>query len=266
MFDASFPPPRRKFRTLFLSDLHMGARGFRAAPFLAFLNSVEAETIYLVGDILDLWHLRRVHWGPVHDEIWAELSRRQRAGTRLVYLPGNHDAALRNDPQDRFGSFEIHDSMTHLAADGTRWLVLHGDQCDARIFRFHLMTRIGSRADAALRALDQWLRRQMRSQAERGLFEWLISAVNRLMLLGNGYEKRLVALARAGGHGGVICGHFHKAALHDCLGVTYANCGDWVDNQTALAETHAGALQMLEWSPQAQPEALWQPVAEGVAQ
>ena len=246
MFDTRFQPPRRRFRSLFLSDLHLGARGCRADDILGFLRTVEAETIYLVGDILDLWHPGKLHWGAAQDEIWTELTRRQAAGTRVVYLPGNHDAALRPGGGGRLDRFEFHDSLTHVAADGTRYLVLHGDQCDARIFRFHLMTRIGSRADAALRAIDHWLRR-LRPSADKGLFELAISAVNALMLAGNGYERRLTTLAQAGGHDGVICGHFHKAALRRADGIIYANCGDWVDSQTALVETRDGSLQLLQW-------------------
>ncbi len=260
MLDTAFCPPRRHVRALFVSDLHMGARGCRATAFLEFLRSVEAQTIYLVGDILDIWHPRRVHWDEAHDAIWNELAARQSLGSRVVYLPGNHDAALRCGTGGRFGSFELHDTITHEAADGTRYLVLHGDQCDARIFRWHVMTRIGARGDAALRALGQWLRRRLHSTADRGLFELAISGVNALMLIGNGFEGRLAALARSGGHDGVICGHFHKAALHLRGGITYANCGDWVDSQTALVETCEGALQMISWSGAAEAAALWQPV------
>jgi len=245
MLDASLPLPRRRYRSLFLSDLHLGARGCRAAEILAFLDTVEAETIYLVGDILDVWHPGKLHWGALQDEIWAELGRREKAGTRVVYLPGNHDAALREKGAvlDRF---ELCDSLTHVAADGTRYLVLHGDQVDARILRFHIMTRIGSRLDAALRALDHALR-GLRPSMERGLFEWAICGVNALMMVGNGFEKRLAAMAVSSGHDGVICGHFHKAALRQSGPITYANCGDWVDSRTALVETFAGALQLVEW-------------------
>lgn len=249
MTDVPTPPVRRRsFRALFVSDLHMGARGCRASAFLDFLNGVEAETIYLVGDILDIWHPGRLHWGATHDEIIAELTRRQKDGTRIIYLPGNHDAALRDEDGTHFGVFELHETITHEAADGTRYLVLHGDQCDARIFRWHVMTRIGSRADAALRTVDAWLRRQLRYTAERGLFELAISGVNALMLVGNGFEKRLATLARVGGHDGVICGHYHKAALTHSQGIVYANCGDWVDSQTALVETDDGTLQMIAWA------------------
>lgn len=251
MFDASASRPRRRYRSLFLSDLHLGARGCRAAEILDFLAGVEADTIYLVGDILDVWHPGKVHWGAAQDAIWTDLGSRAANGTRVIYLPGNHDAPLREIDTGRFDQFELADSLTHTAADGTRYLVLHGDQVDARIFRFHVMTRIGSRLDAALRTLDHALR-GLRPSAKRGIFEWAICGVNALMMVGNGFEKRLAAMAVASGHDGVICGHFHKAALRQSGPITYANCGDWVDSRTALVETFDGALQLVEWRAEAE--------------
>lgn len=250
-------PARRRYRALFVSDLHMGARGCRAEAFLEFLRSCEAETIYLVGDILDIWHPGRLYWGEVHNAIILELIGRQRAGTRVIYLPGNHDAALRRGGRKHLGGIELRDTITHEAADGTRYLVLHGDQVDGRVLRWHFMTRLGSRGDAALRALDAWLRRNLHSQAERGVFEIAISGVNTLLMLGNGFKKRLAALARAEGHDGVICGHFHKAALGLADGLTYANCGDWVDSQTALVEIEDGSLRMLEWAGATASQGAW---------
>ncbi|WP_374272112.1 UDP-2,3-diacylglucosamine diphosphatase [Paenirhodobacter enshiensis] len=253
-------PGRRRYRSLFVSDLHLGARGSRAGAFLEFLRDSEAGTIYLVGDIFDIWHNGRLHWGAEHDEIVEELTRRARTGVRVVYLPGNHDDALRRHDSDRFGEFELRESVVHVAADGQRYLVLHGDQCDARYLRWHVMTRIGSRANAMLRAADQWLKRHLHRSAERGLFELAIAGVNALMLVGNRFEERLTAMAlENGARGGVICGHYHKAALHHRNGLIYANCGDWVDNQTALVETESGALRVLEWSGETCRAEVWSP-------
>lgn len=241
----------RHVRTLFLSDLHLGARGCRAEPILEFLRSTEADTIFLIGDILDIWHCGKVQWGPTHDAIMDELRSRARHGTRVVYLPGNHDAVLRKRLGHMFDGLELVNELTHVAADGTRYLVLHGDQCDARILRWHVMTRIGSRADAWLRGFDDWARRTLRRtfhrEPERNLVELLISGVNMLTSLGNRFEERLTTLARETGHDGVICGHFHKPALHQTDGVIYANCGDWVDSLTALAEARDGTLVLLDW-------------------
>lgn len=250
---------RKRYRSLFVSDLHLGAWGSRAVRFRDFLRHTDAQTIYLVGDIFDIWHAGRLHWSEVHDEIVEDLLHRARSGVRVVYLPGNHDDRVRRLESSQFGAFELCETAVHKAADGTSWLVLHGDQCDARIFRWHVMTRVGSRANAILRLTDLWLKQRLHRTTERGLFELAIVGVNALMLVGNRFEERLTALARDGGHDGVICGHFHKAALHLRDGITYANCGDWVDSQTALVETADGALQMLEWSGETQSAEVWTP-------
>ena len=240
------PLPRRH-RALFLSDLHLGAMGCRADLILDFLHRNTAPVIYLVGDILDLWHPLHVHWSANHDAIMALLARRAATGTRIVYLVGNHDAEMRDTRLEHLLPAEIADRITHETAKGERLLVLHGDACDARLFRWHILTRIGSRADAALRRLDRGLRRFGRSLGpdERSLVERVLSCINAAMALGHGHEKRLIALARATGHDGVVCGHFHLADLHADHGLVYANCGDWVDSFTALAEDGAGTLSIL---------------------
>ncbi len=249
-------PIRRRLRSLFVSDLHLGAPGTQARPFLDFLRQTECETIYLVGDIFDLWHGPFLNWSPVHDAIIAELDRRAAAGTRIVYLPGNHDAAMRDfigigARAPMGGRFEMQGMLTHVAADGRRYLVLHGDQCDARILRWHAMTRIGSRLDAGLRRFEGWLSRMLRPAG--GGADLLRRGLERLLLAGNRFEQRLVALARDSGHDGVICGHFHRAALREHGAITYGNCGDWVDSLTALAEMPDGRLAVLEWAADVAP-------------
>lgn len=241
------PAPHR-FRTLFLSDFHLGARGCSPAPILEFLQGVEAETIYLVGDILDLWHGGPVQWDEIHTEIIETLEQFAANGTRVVYLPGNHDAAMRA-PGMNFLNFELAQSATHIGADGQRYLVLHGDQCDARILRWHAMTRFGSRMDALFRGMDAWLRRRRHlSETERTLIQLAIEGVNHVIARGSGYEQRLIALAAEAEADGIVCGHSHKPSLREVDGLIYANCGDWVDSLTALAEDHSGALQLLQWS------------------
>lgn len=240
-------PVRRVWRSLFLSDFHLGARSCRPQAILDFLACTEAQTIYLVGDIFDLWHGGRVHWSAQHDAILAELEARAQNGTRIIYLPGNHDAPMRS-PGRHFLHFELREAVVHRAADGQGYLVMHGDQCDARILRWHVMTRLGSRLDALFRGMDAQLRRwRRRSDTEGSLIRLAIDGVNTLLAHGSGYERRLLALAGAARMQGVICGHSHKPALRDHGGLTYANCGDWVDSLTALAEDHSGALHLLQW-------------------
>lgn len=242
--DHSLP---RKHRALFLSDLHLGSLGCRADLVLDFLRQNSAPTIYLVGDVLDIWHPLHVHWTATHDAIIEHLSQHARTGARLVYLVGNHDGQMRAKDCQHILPATITDEVVHETASGQRFLVLHGDICDARVLRWHICTRIGSRLDSLLRMLDHSLRgfgRRVRRD-QRSLVQTVLCWVNSALAMGHGHEKRLVALARARGHDGVICGHFHLAALHDNHGLTYVNCGDWVDSFTAIAEDQSGRLAIL---------------------
>ena len=239
-------------RALFLSDLHLGAQGCAADRILSFLERNDADVFYLVGDIFDIWDPLFVRWSPLHDRILDLLRQRAARGSRLVYLTGNHDRALRRHGiaalQGRYHlPVEIAAETVHHGPDGRRYLVLHGDICDARLLRLHICTRIGSRLDGMLRLIDLALRhlRFRIGPDQRGPIEVAISWINSAMAFGHGHERRLVALARAGGHDGVICGHFHLADLHDDHGLIYANCGDWVDSMTAVAEGQDGVLRLI---------------------
>ncbi|MCA0995894.1 UDP-2,3-diacylglucosamine diphosphatase [Alloyangia pacifica] len=257
---------RTSYRSLFISDLHLGARACRSGPILEFLRGVEAETIYLVGDIFDLWHGGRLHWAAAHDQIMAELRSRAKDGTRVVYLPGNHDAKMRA-PGAAIEGWELREAVIHHGADGRRYLVLHGDQCDPRILRWHFMTRLGSRIDASLRQLDAYLRRRA------GLTEWEQSFVDRIfawangmLAMGDGFERKLTRLAEAAGARGVICGHSHKPGVRLRSGITYANCGDWVDSLTALAEDFDGRLQLVSYERAPATAALPRPMPARAAE
>lgn len=239
----------RHHRSLFVSDLHLGARGCKAERFLTFLQHNSADTIYLVGDILDVWHSSKPHWSAAHDAIVETLLNRAEDGVRLVYLPGNHDHQMHSHYGTYFDRIEVAEQAFHTAADGRRYLVLHGDCCDARMLRWHIVTRIGSRLDNALRLVDAGLKR-LRGRDDTSLIEFALSCVNSLLSFGNRFEKRLIALARQHGQDGVICGHFHKAALHRDHGLIYANCGDWIDSFTALAEQADGRLVVLGATPE----------------
>lgn len=240
-----------RIRTLFISDLHLGARGCRASEILAFLERTQAEMIYLVGDIFDLWHGATIYWDERHDSILDLLLRRQAQGVKLAYIHGNHDAPNADPARRWVPEWTICERTTHVLADGQRMLVLHGDQCDGRLLKWSVMTRAGSLLDGTMRRIDGWLRRRLgRAEHERSLIQACIAAVNSVLSSGDGLADRLLALADQSGHDGVICGHFHRPALRESNGMTYANCGDWMDSLTALVETHDGTLQLLEWAPQ----------------
>jgi UDP-2,3-diacylglucosamine pyrophosphatase LpxH len=235
-------PTPAHHRTLFLSDFHLGARGCAAEAIFAFLQKNDADTIYLVGDILDIWHPVMAHWSPVHDAILADLLGRAQSGVRVIYLPGNHDHALRRHYGLHLGCIEVMEQAIHTAQDGRRYLVLHGDVADGRILRSHIMTRIGSRLDALLRALDGRLKD---GSGEPTVIARLLARYNSMLQFGDRYRDKLLKRAADAGADGVICGHSHIAALQDCGGKIYANCGDWVDSHTAIAERVDGGLHLL---------------------
>ena len=253
------PPPRptpvqhsatQHFPVLFLSDLHLGSRACRDQALLGFLQGHTADLIYLVGDIVDTWTAASGQWTATQHAIVQLLLDRASNGTRLVYTPGNHDAFFRQYCGQRIAGIEIVSQIIHHAADGQRYLVLHGDICDIFAARFPLLARVGAKAESRLRGLGarvNALRRRF------GRPDWLgvdrvLKQVNDLIRSVDAFDKRLADLARAQGVDGIICGHFHQPALHSDHGVAYANCGDWVENSTALAETASGRLLLLDWT------------------
>ncbi len=239
--------PVRLHRTLFLSDLHLGALGSRADLILSFLQANRAETYVLVGDILDLWQPLLPHWTDEAQQVLHHLRARQQGGAVIHYLRGNHDPEPDDAPADKRLGVAAVDALIHHGKDQRRYLVLHGDVVDARIVRSHGMTRLGSRIDHLLRRLDRGLSRLRRGTPPeaRSTIEALLAGVNAMLYRGRRHERRLIAMARAHGADGVICGHFHIADLHDRHGMIYANCGDWLDSMTALAEGHDGSLQLV---------------------
>lgn len=244
--------PQHHFRTLFLSDLHLGALGCKADRLLDFLTGVRADRYVLVGDVLDLWHPLLPHWTAAHQAVIDHLAARHADGAELVYLTGNHDPRPQAAPAHCQLPLTPCREMVHQAGDGRRYLVVHGDICDSRIFRAHIFTRLGSRIDHMLRSLDGALKRlRGRSSAEaRSTVEAALASVNSLMHRGRSHERKIIALARAQGLDGAICGHFHIADLHEDHGLIYANCGDWVDSLTAIAEGPDGRLSLLTAQPE----------------
>lgn len=247
-----FPPPSPPgaLRTLFLSDLHLGALGARPDRVLAFLRRHPARQYVLAGDILDLWQPLLPHWTSGDQAVIDHLRARVLAGARLVWLRGNHDPAPQKAPARALLPADPVARHVHHAADGRRYLVIHGDEADSRLVRAHLCTRLGSRFDHVLRRTERALRGAHLPDEARSPVEAMISGLNSLMYRGRSHERRLVALAAAEGLDGVICGHFHIAGLHCAHGLVYANCGDWVDSMTALGETDDGSLHLIAAEPQ----------------
>lgn len=253
--EAMTPPapasaPARHFPVLFLSDLHLGSRACRDKELLSFLQGHTADVIYLVGDIIDTWLPLGAHWTPAQHQVLALLFDRARHGTRLIYTPGNHDAFFRRFIGQQMVGVEVVDRIVHQAADGQRYLVVHGDEGDLFEQNFPRLSRLGTRIDSAVRGMIGLINRQ---RARLGWSEWrlvdrLVKGFNDMVRACDAFEERLATVARAHGTDGIICGHFHKPALNADHGVAYANCGDWVENATALVETASGRLLLIDWA------------------
>lgn len=234
-------------RSLFLSDLHLGAFGSRADLALRFLRRNVAESYVLVGDILDLGGIAGPSWGAPQQAVVDHLHQRHQDGARIVYVRGNHDPDPESAPEGLRLPVTSLAEAVHVGADGRRYLVTHGDGQDSAVLRGRLTTWAGARAEQGLRVLDgMWHRvAGRRARHQRSPIEWLLAQANGFLSGGTGHELRLVELARERGVDGVIAGHFHAARLHDRHGLVYANCGDWLDNFTALAEDFQGGFSIL---------------------
>ncbi len=239
--------PVRHHRTLILSDLHLGAFGARADLLLRFLRDNRAEIYLFAGDVLDLGHRMLSSWTEDHEAVLEHLRLRKAAGATIIYVRGNHDPAPEAVPAGRRLPVEAVGRAVHVAADGRRYLVIHGDEVDARLLRSHVVTRLGTVADRLLRGVDSMIEQYVYSgnPRRRSVIETLLSLANRGLAPRRAHERRLAVLAREAGFDGVICGHFHLPALRDLGGVRYANCGDWLDSFTALAEDFDGGMRLI---------------------
>ncbi|MBV6658746.1 MAG: UDP-2,3-diacylglucosamine diphosphatase [Devosiaceae bacterium] len=252
MEDAEPPhPDARSFRTLFLSDIHLGSRGCQAQLLLDFLRYHDADTIYLVGDIVDGWRLKkRWHWPQAHNDVVQKLLRKGRKGARIVYLPGNHDEFLRDYLGLHMGGVEIIDSAIHESADGKRYLVVHGDQYDVVVRHAKWLAFLGDWAyNFAL-----WVNTHVNFVRRKlGFDYWSLSAwaknkvKNAVSFIGR-YEDTLTHEAGKADVDGVICGHIHHATLQQVGDVHYINTGDWVESCTAVAEREDGTFELIKWT------------------
>jgi UDP-2,3-diacylglucosamine pyrophosphatase LpxH len=243
----------RRYRAVFISDLHLGTRGCKADCLLDFLQHMQCDYLYLVGDIVDGWRLRkRWFWPDAHQQILHRLLARAEAGTKVVYLPGNHDEALRKWIGSTLGGVRILHEVIHRTADGRRLLVIHGDAFDGVCREMKWLALVGSVAyDASLR-LNTWfntIRRWL------GLGYWSLSGflkdqVKAACRFIDRYERSLAVEARRRGACGVVCGHVHKPEMRTIDGIQYFNDGDWVENCSALVEHWDGRLELVDWARQ----------------
>jgi UDP-2,3-diacylglucosamine pyrophosphatase LpxH len=245
------PLSSRHYRTIFLSDIHLGTRGCKAEYLIDFLRHNDADTLYLVGDIVDGWRLRKSwYWPQTHNDVVQKLLRAVRKGSRVVYVPGNHDEWLRDYTMLQFGGVEVLPEAVHTTADGRRLLVIHGDAYDTVVKHARWLAALG---DGAYH-LALWLNRYFNAlRRVLGYEYWSLSAYlkfrvkNAVQYIGS-FAEALAEEARRRGFDGVVCGHIHHAEMRDVGGVLYCNDGDWVESCTALVEDFDGTLELIGWA------------------
>jgi len=250
MDDATIGAMKCRVRTIFLSDLHLGTRGCQAEALLGFLKRYNAAEIYLVGDIIDGWRLRQSwHWPQAHNDVVQKLLRKARKGTRIVYIPGNHDEFLRDYSDSSFGGVEIKEEALHICADGRKMLVMHGDKFDTIVRHARWVALLGDHAyDFAI-----WLNGHIaRVRRFLGLPYWSFSRwskdkVKSAVNFVTAFEDAVINDARKHGADLVLCGHIHKATIRQSEDVTYINSGDWVESCTAILEHHDGRFEICHW-------------------
>ena len=253
-FDRIMKTPRPAYpnhhRTLFLSDIHLGTPGCKADLLLDFLRNNEAQTIYLVGDIIDGWRIKRSwFWHESHNAVVQEILHKVRHGTNVIYVPGNHDEALRAYTGLGFAGIDISDEVIHRTADGRDLLVLHGDQFDSVVRYASWLAHLGDRAYGVALALNNWLHntRRLFGMSYWSLSSYLKQKVKNAVEYISSFETAVARAARERGVDGVVCGHIHHAEMRDIDGILYCNDGDWVESCTALAENMAGQLTIMSW-------------------
>jgi UDP-2,3-diacylglucosamine pyrophosphatase LpxH len=239
-----------QYRTLFLSDIHLGTRGCQAELLLDFLSKHQAETIYLVGDILDGWRLKRGwHWPQAHNDVVQAFLQKAHEGTRIILIPGNHDEVMRNYLGTHFGGIEVMEKADFTAANGKRYLVTHGDQFDTVIANAKWLAFLGDRAYAALIWLNPKINviRRLWSRKYWSLSKWTKQQVKQAVNFIGKYEQVLSEDAKRRGFEGVICGHIHHAANRKLGDIHYLNTGDWVESCTAIVEDKNGVFSLIDW-------------------
>lgn len=238
-------------RTIWISDLHLGTPGCQAGALLEFLRQYECRTLYLVGDIIDGWQLKRSwYWPQAHNDVVQKILRKARKGTRVVFVPGNHDEFARRYVEHNFGGVDVQEDCVHTTVDGRRLWVTHGDLFDGVVQCARWLAVAG---DIAYETTLRVNRHLNRARARIGLPYWSLSRylklkVKRAVSYVCAFEEAVAKEVRRRGLDGVVCGHIHQAEIREIGGILYCNDGDWVESLTALVEHHDGRLEIVDWS------------------
>ncbi len=243
-------PATAHYRAIWISDIHLGTRGCKAEFLLDFLRYNESDYLYLVGDIVDVWQLRKSwYWAQSHNDVIQKILRKARKGTKVIYTPGNHDEMLRSFEDLQFGNILVADEIIHVTADGKRLLVLHGDQFDQIVRYARWLALLGDSAYNFMLFANHYFNLARR---RLGYPYWSLSAyLKHRVKNATEYIGRFAeAVAEAGRRNqvdGVVCGHIHTAEIRTIGGMLYCNDGDWVESCTALVEHLDGRLEIIHW-------------------
>lgn len=238
------------YRSIFISDVHLGTIGCQAPVLLDFLRRTKSEYLYLVGDIIDGWRLKqRWHWPNNHNLVFQKILKKARKGTKVTFIPGNHDEFARDYDGHVFGEIPVRNEMEHITLGGRKILILHGDQFDGVVRCAKWLAHFGSWAYDLTIVLNGWLnyfRRRM------GLPYWSLSGhlksrVKEAVKFITSFEDAVVHYAREEGAQAIVCGHIHHPAMREIDGILYLNDGDWVESCSALVEELDGTLSIIKW-------------------
>ncbi len=250
-YEDEHPAGNKRYRTIFISDVHLGTPGCQAEPLLEFLRTHPSDYLYLVGDIIDGWQLRRRwYWPQAHNDVVQKLLRRARKGCKVIFVPGNHDEFARGFIGHQFGGIDVVDDAVHVLADGRRLWVTHGDYFDGVIQCAKWLAFVGDNLYEFTLKLNRHLNYL---RARLGLPYWSLSGylknkVKKALNFITDFEVAVANEARKRGHQGVVCGHIHRAEMRDINGILYCNDGDWVESRSALIEHLDGRLELFEWT------------------
>ena len=246
-----YPMFENQYRSVWLSDIHLGYKGCKAEFLLDFLKTVDCERLYLVGDIVDVWSMKKnVYWPQLHSDVIRTILGKAWAGVKVIYVPGNHDEMMRDYVDMHFGNVKVRQNYLHITADGRRMLVMHGDEFDNVIQCSRFASLLGSVGYDILlysNRIVNHLRRKM-GFPYWSLATFLKTRVKNAMQHVREFEQAAVYEAKRHNADGVICGHIHHAEANEIEGILYCNTGDWVENCTALVEQHDGEIKLLHWS------------------
>ncbi|UJF25118.1 UDP-2,3-diacylglucosamine diphosphatase [Suttonella sp. R2A3] len=241
----------KHYRTIWISDCHLGTRSSQAHMLLDFLRHTESDTLFLVGDIVDGWQMKKHwHWPQEHNDVVQKLLRKARKGTRVIYIPGNHDEAARQYVDLDFGGVEIRQQSEHTTADGKRLLIMHGDEFDGVMQYAKWLAHLGDTLYQLALSLNTLLNKIRRYLGKPywSLSQYLKYKVKNAVNFISEFERLLAGEAKKRDFDGVVCGHIHHAEMRTIEGIEYYNCGDWVESVTALVEHSDGRMEIIYWA------------------